>query len=77
MRQHVRGDIGQCHARRIIVVGSFVQDLPHGIHWDGNRVGANYTTRLYITGIAPATNHGVDEDGKDLPPQPRGGGRRE
>lgn len=58
-----------------VPAGSFVQDLPHGIHWDGNRLGANYTTRLYITGVAPATNHGVDEDGKDLPPQPRGGRR--
>jgi quercetin dioxygenase-like cupin family protein len=59
-----------------VPTGSFVQDLPHGIHWDGNRVGADYTTRLYITGVSPATNHGVDEDGKDLPPQPRGAGRR-
>ena len=48
--------------------GAFVQDLPGGIHWDGNRIGDPNTTRLYITGIAPATNQAVDEDGKDRAP---------
>jgi hypothetical protein len=65
--------IHDTHLTYPVPTGAFVQDLPHGIHWDGNRVGANYTTRLYITGVSPATNHGVDEDGKDLPPQPRRG----
>ena len=58
-----------------VPTGAFVQDLPHGIHWDGNRINAKTVTRLYITGIAPATNHPVDEDSKDLPIPPRG--RRE
>jgi hypothetical protein len=57
-----------------VPTGSFVQDIPHGIHWDGNRVGADYTTRLYITGVAPATNHSVDVYGNDLPPRPGGRG---
>jgi hypothetical protein len=58
-----------------VPTGSFVVDIPHGVHWDGNRVDADYTTRLYITGVAPATNHGVDVYGKDLPPQAGRGGR--
>ena len=29
-----------------VPTGSFVEDLPQGIHWDGNRMGADYTTRL-------------------------------
>ena len=51
-----------------VPTGSFVQDIPHGIHWDGNREGQKEITRLYITGVAPATNHGVDKNGNDLPP---------
>jgi hypothetical protein len=51
-----------------VPTGAFVQDLPHGIHWDGNREGQTAVTRLYITGVAPATNHGVDANGQDLPP---------
>jgi hypothetical protein len=57
-----------------VPTGAFVEDILHGIHWDGNRTDADYTTRLYITGVAPATNHGVDVYGNDLPPQ-AGGGR--
>ncbi|MBV9549089.1 MAG: hypothetical protein JO256_05380 [Alphaproteobacteria bacterium] len=49
-----------------VPAGSFVQDLPHGIHWDGNRLNDPQTTRLYITGIAPAGNTSVDEDGKEV-----------
>jgi hypothetical protein len=58
-----------------VPAGSFVQDLPHGIHWDGNRIGDPQTTRLYITGVAPATNQAVDEDGKEVMSTGRGGGR--
>jgi len=57
-----------------VPTGSFVEDLRHGIHWDGNRVDADYTTRLYITGIAPVTNHAVDVYGNDVPPQAGGRG---
>ena len=57
-----------------VPAGSFVQDLPRGIHWDGNRIGEPITTRLYITGVAPATNQGVDEGGKDRARAPRQGG---
>ena len=56
--------------------GSFVQDLPRGIHWDGNRIGDPNITRLYITGVAPATNQGVDEDGNDRAPTGRGAAGR-
>lgn len=49
-----------------VPTGSFVEDLPHGIHWDGNRLDAGYTTRLYITGVAPASNHDVDVYGNDV-----------
>jgi len=59
-----------------VPTGSFVQDIPHGIHWDGNRLGEKTITRLYITGVSPATNHPVDEAGNDLPIPPRGAGRR-
>lgn len=54
--------------------GAFVQDLPKGIHWDGNRIGDPNTTRLYITGVAPATNQAVDEDGKEVMRAPAGRG---
>jgi quercetin dioxygenase-like cupin family protein len=56
-----------------VTAGSFVQDLPHGIHWDGNRLGTSQITRLYITGVAPATNQAVDEDGKEVMNAGRGG----
>jgi quercetin dioxygenase-like cupin family protein len=57
-----------------IPAGSFVQDLPKGIHWDGNRMGDPQTTRLYISGVAPASNVAVDEDGKErVAPGGRGG----
>lgn len=56
-----------------VPAGSFVQDLPHGIHWDGNRIDDPQTTRLYITGIAPASNQAVDEDGKEVMNAGRGG----
>jgi len=57
-----------------IPAGSFVQDLPKGIHWDGNRLGDPQTTRLYIGGVAPASNVAVDEDGKErVAPGGRGG----
>lgn len=49
-----------------VPAGSFVQDLPKGIHWDGNRIGDPQTTRLYISGVAPASNQAVDEDGKEV-----------
>jgi hypothetical protein len=52
-----------------VPAGSFVEDLSHGIHWDENRVDAGYTTRLYITGVTPATNHNVDVYGNEVPPQ--------
>lgn len=55
-----------------MVAGSFVTDLPKGIHWDGNRIGDPNLTRLYITGVAPATNQAVDEDGKERAPAGRG-----
>lgn len=57
-----------------VPTGSFVEDLTHGIHWDGNRVDATDTTRLYITGVAPASNHNVDVYGNDVPPQAGGRG---
>jgi hypothetical protein len=57
-----------------VPTGSFVEDLTHGIHWDGNRLDAGYTTRLYITGVTPATNHSVDVYGNDVPPQAGGRG---
>jgi quercetin dioxygenase-like cupin family protein len=57
-----------------VPAGSIVEDIPHGIHWDGNRVDADYTTRLYIMGVAPATSHGVDVYGNDLPPRATTGG---
>jgi quercetin dioxygenase-like cupin family protein len=58
-----------------VPAGSFVQDLPHGIHWDGNRLNDPQITRLYISGVAPATNQAVDEDGKEVMNNGRGGGR--
>ncbi|HEY4085424.1 MAG TPA: hypothetical protein VGM43_05770 [Bryobacteraceae bacterium] len=57
-----------------VPTGSFVEDLSHGIHWDGNRVDAGYTTRLYITGVTPATNHNVDVYGNEVMPQGVGRG---
>ena len=56
-----------------VPAGAFVQDLPKGIHWDGNRLGDPQTTRLYISGVAPARNQGVDEEGKETQPAPRAG----
>lgn len=56
-----------------VPAGSFVQDLPKGIHWDGNRIGDPQTTRLYISGVAPASNQAVDEDGKEVMAAPRAG----
>jgi len=56
-----------------VPAGSFVQDLPKGIHWDGNRLNDPQTTRLYISGVAPATNQAVDEDGKEVMNAGRGG----
>jgi quercetin dioxygenase-like cupin family protein len=56
--------------------GAFVQDLPKGIHWDGNRIGDPNITRLYITGVAPATNQAVDESGKEVMNAGRGGAAR-
>jgi quercetin dioxygenase-like cupin family protein len=56
-----------------VPAGSFVQDLPHGIHWDGNRLNDPQTTRLYISGVAPASNQAVDEDGKEVANAGRGG----
>jgi quercetin dioxygenase-like cupin family protein len=49
-----------------VPAGSFVQDIPHGIHWDGNRLNDPQTTRLYISGVAPASNQAVNEDGKEV-----------
>jgi|GEM_PF-176509 quercetin dioxygenase-like cupin family protein len=56
-----------------VPAGSFVQDLPKGIHWDGNRLNDPQTTRLYISGVAPASNQAVDEDGKEVASAGRGG----
>jgi len=53
--------------------GSFVQDMPNTVHWDGSRAGDKEPAVLLIAGVGPAANHGVDENGKEVPQAARGG----
>jgi quercetin dioxygenase-like cupin family protein len=50
-----------------VPAGSFVQDIMNTVHWDGSRAGDKEPTLLLITGIGPAANRPVDENGKPMP----------
>jgi quercetin dioxygenase-like cupin family protein len=52
--------------------GAFVQDMVNTIHWDGSRAGDKEPAVLLITGIGPAANTAVDENGKAIPRTPGG-----
>jgi hypothetical protein len=53
--------------------GAFVQDMVNTVHWDGSRSGDKEPAVLLITGIGPAANTPVDENGKAVPNAGRGG----
>ena len=53
--------------------GAFVQDMVNTVHWDGSRSGDKEPAVLLITGIGPAANTAVDENGKAVPNAGRGG----
>jgi quercetin dioxygenase-like cupin family protein len=55
-----------------VPAGSFVQDMVNTVHWDGSRAGDKEPAVLLITGIGPAANTAVDENGKAVPRAPGG-----